>query len=61
MKIIQNVIQKDDLTCFEKIVYLSDFFGRIQNAIEMKQFAKEQLEIIIEGTETEIKRLEEEL
>ena len=49
MKTIQTVVRKEDLTCIQKIAYLSDFFGRIQSAIKMKKFTHEQLQIIIDG------------
>ena len=46
-KTIQSVIISDSLDCYQKIAYLSDFFGRIQSAVSMKQFTLSQLKVII--------------
>lgn len=60
MKTIQKVIQSD-LSCEQKISYLSDFFGRIQSAISLKAFTATQLAIIIEGAQAEINRISQEI
>ena len=60
MKTVQNVI-RSDLTCEQKISYLSDFFGRIQSAIEMKAFAAEQLRVIIAAAREQIGSLQKEI
>ena len=52
---------RSDLTCEQKISYLSDFFGRIQSAIEMKAFAAEQLRVIITGAQQQIDTLQKEI
>lgn len=60
MKTIQKVIQSD-LSCEQKISYLSDFFGRIQSAISLKAFTATQLAIIVEGAQAEINRISQEI
>lgn len=60
MKIIQNVIQSE-LTCEQKISYLSELLGRIQCAISVKSFAAMQLGVLVEGSTTEIDRLNKQL
>lgn len=59
-KTIQLVITSE-LTCDQKIAYLSDFAGRIKSAIEIKTFALSQLKVVSEGAKTEITRLTEEI
>lgn len=60
VKTIQKVIQSD-LSCEQKISYLSDFFGRIQSAISLKAFTATQLSIVVEGAQAEIKRINNEI
>lgn len=60
MKTIQKVIQSD-LSCEQKISYLSDFFGRIQSAISLKAFTATQLSIIVESAQAEINRINKEI
>ena len=43
LKTVQIVKRRENLTCLQKIAYLSDFFGRVRNALKMKRFTKGQL------------------
>lgn len=54
LKTIQVVATDDSLTCDQRISYLLEIFGRIRSAIEKKQFAVDQLRVIIEGANAEI-------
>ena len=51
----------DSIPCSIVVDYLLELLGRIRCAIEKKQFAANQLEIIIEGAKAEIKRLQGEI
>lgn len=56
IKTIQTV-SESNLTCEQKISYLSDFFGRIEAAVNMKNFTLAKLMVVIEGAKTEVRRL----
>lgn len=56
VKTIQQV-SESNLTCEQKISYLSDFFGRIEAAISMKNYTLSKLVVVIEGAKAEVKRL----
>ena len=56
-KTIQVVATDDSLPCDTKIAYLLEVLGRLRSAVQMKQFALDQLRLIIDGANTEIKRL----
>ena len=61
LKTIQTVATDDSIPCSQRIAYLLELLGRIKCAIEKKQFAANQLEVIIQGALEEIKRLEAEI
>lgn len=61
LKAIQTVATDDSLTCDQRISYLQEILGRIRSAVEKKQFAADQLKVIIDGALAEIKRLEGEI
>ena len=61
LKTIQTVATDDSLTCDQRIAYLLEVIGRIKAAVEKKQFAADQLKVIIDGANAEIKRLEGEI
>lgn len=61
LKTIQTVATDDSLTCDQRIAYLLEVLGRIRAAVEKKQFAAEQLKVIIDSAHAEIKRLEGEI
>ena len=61
LKTIQTVATDDSLTCEQRIAYLLELLGRIRCAIEKKQFAADQLRIIIDGANQEIRRLQSEI
>lgn len=61
LKTIQTVATDDSIPCDQRIAYLLEVLGRIRCAIAKKQFAADQLEVIIEGALLEIKRLEGEI
>ena len=61
LKTVQTVATDDSLPCDQRIAYLLELLGRIRCAIEKKQFAADQLKVIIEGALDEIKRLEGEI
>ena len=60
LKTIQTVATDDSIPCDQRIAYLLEVLGRIRCAIEKKQFAANQIEVIIERALEEIKRLEDE-
>ena len=49
LKTIQTVATDDSLSCDQRISYLLEILGRIRAAVEKKQFAADQLKIIIDG------------
>lgn len=49
LKTIQVVATDDSLSCDQRISYLLEVLGRIRAAVEKKQFAADQLKIIIDG------------
>lgn len=49
LKTIQVVATNDSLTCDQRIAYLLEVLGRIRTAVEAKQFAADQLKVIIDG------------
>lgn len=61
LKTIQTVATDDSIPCSEQVNYLLELLGKIKSAIEKKQFSADQLTIIIEAAEAEIKRLEKEI
>ena len=61
LKTIQTVATDDSIPCGQRIAYLLEVLGRIRCAIEKKQFAANQLEVIIQGALEEIRRLEDEI
>lgn len=61
LKTIQTVATDDSLPCDQRIAYLLEVLGRLKCAIEKKQFAANQLKVIIQGALDEIKRLEGEI
>ena len=61
LKTIQTVATDDSLPCDQRIAYLLEVLGRLKCAIEKKQFAANQLKVIIAGAIEEIKRLEKEM
>ena len=61
LKTVQTVATDDSLTCDQRIAYLLEVIGRIKAAVEKKQFAADQLKVIIDGANAEIKRLEGEI
>jgi archaellum component FlaC len=61
LKTVQTLASDDSIPCSYIVDYLLEMLGRIRAAIEMKQFAIDQLIIIIEGAEAEIKRLQGEI
>ena len=61
LKTIQTVATDDSLTCDQRIAYLLEVLGRIRAAVEKKQFAADQLKVIIDGANAEIARLEAEI
>ena len=48
-KTIQKVVSHDKLACENKIAYLSDFYGRIRSAVQIKSFTLSQLKVIVEA------------
>ena len=50
-KTIQIVVSSDTITCEQKVAYLSDFFGRINTAVKIKNFTLTQIKIIVEIAE----------
>ena len=50
-KTIQIVVSSDTITCEQKVAYLSDFFGRINTAVKIKNFTLAQIKIIVEIAE----------
>lgn len=61
LKTVQAVASDDSLPCSQQVDYLLELLGRIRSAIEKKQFAADQLAVVIEAAEAEIKRLEAEV
>lgn len=61
LRIIQTVATKDNLTCDQRISYLLEVLGRIKTAVESKQFAADQLKVIISGAQSEVGRLQAEI
>ena len=61
LKAIQTVATDDSLTCDQRVAYLLEILGRIRTAIESKQFSADQLKVIIDGANAEIRRLEKEI
>ena len=61
LKTIQTVATDDSLTCDQRIAYLLEVLGRIRAAVEKKQFAADQLKVIIDGANAEIIRLQGEI
>ena len=61
LKTIQTVATDDSLTCEQRIAYLLELLGRIRCAVEKKQFAVNQLRIIIDSANQEIRRLQAEI
>lgn len=61
LKTIQTVATDDSIPCDKRIAYLLEVLGRIRSAIEKKQFAADQLKVIIDGAKTEIARLNKEI
>lgn len=49
LKTIQTVATDDSLSCDQRISYLLEILGRIRSAVEKKQFAADQLKVIIDG------------
>lgn len=49
LKTIQTVATDDSLSCDQRISYLLEVLGRIRAAVEKKQFAADQLKVIIDG------------
>ena len=58
LKLIQNLASDEELTCTQVITYLLEIDGRVKSAIEQKRFASEQLTVIINAAEREVRRLE---
>lgn len=50
LKTVQVVATDDSLTCDQRISYLLEILGRLRSAVEKKQFAADQLKIIIDGS-----------
>ena len=61
LKTIQTVATDDSIPCDQRIAYLLEVHGRIKCAIAKKEFAADQLEVIIQGALEEIDRLEQEI
>ena len=61
LKTIQTVATDDSIPCDQRIAYLLEVLGRIKCAIAKKEFAADQLRVIIEGALEEITRLEQEI
>lgn len=61
LKTIQTLVSNDSIPCEDIVAYLFEMLGRIRAAIEKKQFAADQLRIIIDAAEAEIARLNEEI
>ena len=61
LKTIQTVATDDSIPCEQRIAYLLELLGRIRCAIQKKQFAADQLKVIIDGARTEIDRLQSEI
>ena len=61
LKTIQTVATDDSIPCDQRIAYLLELHGRIKCAIAKKEFAADQLEVIIQGALDEIARLEDEI
>ena len=61
LKTIQTVATDDSIPCDQRIAYLLEVHGRIKCAIAKKEFAADQLEVIIKGALEEIDRLEDEI
>ena len=59
-KTIQTVIVSS-MDCDQKIAYLSEFFGRIQNNVKVKKLALKKLELLKDLAHQEIERLQEEV
>lgn len=58
---MQTLSTNDAIPCSQIVDYLLELLGRIRAAIEKKQFASNQLNVIIDGALAEIARLEKEI
>ena len=56
---MQTLASDDSIPCSQIVDYLLELLGRIRVAIEKKQFAANQLKVIIDGALAEIARLED--
>lgn len=61
LKTIQTLVSNDAIPCGQIVSYLLEINGRIRTAIQKKQFAADQLRIIINAARAEIARLEAEI
>lgn len=58
LKTIQTIGTNESLPCDQRISYLLELLGRIQAAIAKKTFAANQLQVVIDGANAEITRLQ---
>ena len=61
LKTIQTLVSNDAIPCDQIVSYLLEMLGRIRAAIQKKQFAADQLRIIIDGAKAEIARIDAEI
>ena len=61
LKTIQTLVSNDSIPCSQIVAYLLEMLGRMRAAIQKKQFAADQLMIIIDSARAEIARLQAEL
>lgn len=61
LKTIQTLVSNDAIPCSQIVSYLLELLGRIRAAVQKKQFAADQLKIIIDGAKAEITRLQAEI
>ena len=61
LKTIQTLVSNDAIPCGQIVSYLLEMSGRIRAAIQKKQFAADQLRVIIDAARAEIARLESEI
>ena len=57
LKTIQIVATHDSIPCEKRIAYLLELIGKLKRAIENKTFSADQIKVIIDGAQKEIKRL----
>lgn len=51
LKLIQNIVNDKTLSCNQIMAYLLEVDGRIKNAIVLKSFSRDQLDVILYAAE----------